>query len=83
MARTTMNDLHNILFEALERTLNPDPEAPLTLESAQIIVKIAETVIASGRAEVDYLKAIGTLNPGGLHEHRIPKTTLFLEKENK
>lgn len=80
--RTSMSDLHNILFEAMERTLNPDPEAPLTVESAQTIVKLAETVIASGRAEVDYLRAIGSLNPGGVHEHEIPKTTLFLEKEN-
>jgi tRNA A37 threonylcarbamoyltransferase TsaD len=79
--RTKMSDLHNILFETMERTLNPDQATPLTTESAMTIVKLAETVIAGGRAETEYLRAMVSLNPGGMHDSQMPKTTLFIENK--
>ena len=80
MARTSMKDLHNILFEAMERTLNPEPESPLSVEQAHTIVKIAETVISAGRAEVEYVKAMGAMNPGGMPPGQEVQPALFLLK---
>ena len=76
MARTSMKDLHNILFEAMERTLNPDEEAPISVDQVKSLVVLAETVIDAGRAETEYIQVLAELPQAVPSTH----TALFLQE---
>lgn len=78
MARTTLSDLHSTLFEAMQLTLHPEDDHPFTAEQAGTLVSLAQTVIQAGRAEVEYVRAIASLNPGGLPHGQQVKSSLFL-----
>lgn len=78
MARTSMNDLHTHLFDIIERLKDPDEATPMDKETAMTIVKVAETVIQAGRAEVEYLRAVSDM-PMSMGLSEPTKPTLFLK----
>lgn len=78
MAKTSIKDLQCVLFDAMYRTLNPDPDAPFTTEQARTIVSLAETVVDAGRAEIEYLKALSHMSVGA----QDAPTALFLNEKN-
>jgi hypothetical protein len=53
----TLEDLREHLFETLKDLRNK--ESPMSIERARAISEVAQTVINSAKAEVDYLKASG------------------------
>jgi len=71
-----MKDLHNILFLAMERTLDPDEEAPISVDQVKSLVALAKTVIDAGRAETEYLQVLAEL-PQAVPSTR---TALFLQE---
>lgn len=60
MANNTLEDLREHLFETLKALR--DKESPMSIERARAISDVAQTVINSAKAEVDYLKASGEAN---------------------
>lgn len=56
MAKNSMTDLRNHLFETMEAL--KDKEEPMELDRARAIVGVAQALIDSAKVEVDYLKAI-------------------------
>jgi len=59
MAKNKMSDLRDHLFETLEGL--KDKESPMELDRAKAVCQVAQTVINSAKAEVDYLRAAGEL----------------------
>jgi hypothetical protein len=59
MAKNTITDLRDHLFETLEGL--KDKEAPLELDRAKAICQVAQTIINSAKIEVDYLETAGEL----------------------
>ena len=55
--KNRMTDLRNHLFETLEAL--KDADAPMELERAKTISRVAQTIIESAKVEVDLVKAIG------------------------
>jgi hypothetical protein len=53
----TLDDLREHLFATLESLR--DKQQPMDLERAKAISEVAQTVINSAKAEVEYAKAIG------------------------
>ncbi len=53
----TLEDLREHLFAALEGLR--DKDKPMELDRAKAISDIAQTVINSAKAEVDYIRAVG------------------------
>ena len=67
MARNKISDLRNHLFETLE--MLKDQDDPMDIERAHAIAKVADSIIASAKIEVDFTKATG-----------IPTTSTFIEQ---
>ncbi len=55
--KNKIEDLRNHLFETLESL--KDKEAPMELERAETIAKVAQVIINSAKVEVDFLKHTG------------------------
>jgi hypothetical protein len=58
MAKNTMTDLRNHLFETLEAL--KDEDNPMETERARAISLVADKLIASAKVEVEFLKATGS-----------------------
>lgn len=56
MAKNTMTDLRNHLFEVMEAL--KDDEKPMDIERAKAVVNVAQTIINSAKVEVEFLEAI-------------------------
>jgi hypothetical protein len=54
----TLEDLRSHLFDTLRGLKNK--EEPLEIERAKAISDVAQTIINSARAEIDYVKVTGT-----------------------
>jgi hypothetical protein len=54
----TLEDLRGHLFDTLRGLKNK--EEPLEIERAKAISDVAQTIINSARAEIDYVKVTGT-----------------------
>jgi hypothetical protein len=52
-----MTDLRNHLFETLEAL--KDKEAPMEIDRARAISKVAQTIIESAKVEVQFIKEMG------------------------
>ena len=56
MARNKINDLRNHLFEVIE-LLKDEEQTHMTIEKAEAISHIAQTIINTAKVEVDYIRA--------------------------
>lgn len=54
--KNTMTDLRNHLFATIEHLL--DEDAPLDLERAKTVADVAQVIVNSAKAEVDFLRAL-------------------------
>lgn len=76
MARNTLTDMNNLLFEMAERILHPDADdKPVDLEQARTLCKIAETVIDNGRVQLEYIRLMDEVAPGAI---QLPTPQAFL-----
>lgn len=57
MPKNKIEDLRNILFETMERLLDPDDE--LDIDRAKTVRDVAQVVVNSAKVEVDFLKVTG------------------------
>lgn len=57
MAKNKINDLRDHLFEVIEKLQEGDES--MSIEKAQTISMVANTIINSARAEVEYMKVSG------------------------
>jgi len=81
MPKTKMSDLREHLFEVLERLKDPEPETPMDIDTAKAIVRVAETIIDSGRVENDYVNALSKLYANGTAGiYKDNQSSLFLLK---
>lgn len=55
--KNTIEDLRNHLFEVIERLKEGDESMPL--ERAETIASVADAIIRSARAEVDFMRVTG------------------------
>jgi hypothetical protein len=62
----TITDLRGHLFDTLRRL--KDKDNPLEIERARAISDIAQTIINSAKAEVDYLRVAGGKGSGFIPE---------------
>jgi hypothetical protein len=56
MARNKINDLRDHLFEVIE-LLKDEEQTHMTIEKAEAISHIAQTIINTAKVEVDYIRA--------------------------
>lgn len=63
MAKNTMADLRDHLFETIEMLKERDN--PMCVEVAKAICDTAQTIINSAKVEVDLVKAVGGSAPAG------------------
>lgn len=66
----TITDLRGHLFDTLRRL--KDKDNPLEIERARAISDIAQTIINSAKAEVDYLRVAGGKGSGFIPEVTVP-----------
>lgn len=59
MAKNTIADLRDHLFETLEAL--KDKDAPMELDRAKAICQVAQTLINSAKVEVEYIETAGEL----------------------
>lgn len=57
MAKNKINDLRDHLFEVIEKLQEGDEN--MSIEKAQTISMVANTIINSAKVEVEYVKATG------------------------
>lgn len=58
----TISDLRNVLFKTLEALA--DKENPMELDRAKAINDTAQVIINSAKAEVDFIRAVGSSDTG-------------------
>lgn len=68
--KNKMSDLRDHLFDVLERLKDPDPATPMTIETAKMIVDVADTLVDTARVENDYLHNLSKLYPEGLPQNQ-------------
>ena len=61
--KNKINDLRDHLFATLEAL--QDADNPMDLDRARTIADVAQVVVNSAKAEVDYLKVTGALTGSG------------------
>lgn len=61
MAKNSIKDLRDHLFETIEAL--KDPDAPMDLARAAAISDVAQVIINSAKVEVDLLKAVNGSTP--------------------
>lgn len=83
MAKNTIADLRDHLFEVLEGL--KDKDEPMDLDRARAVASVAQTLINAAKVEVDMVRAVGAIQPsqffGGIREESrelpvIPRKTL-------
>jgi hypothetical protein len=57
MAKNSISDLRDHLFETLERL--KDKDEPMELDRAKAICQVSQVIINSAKVEVDYLETVG------------------------
>lgn len=61
--KNKIEDLRNHLFETLEAL--KDDEKPMDIERAKVIADVAQVIVNSAKAEVDFMRAIGSMKGTG------------------
>ena len=72
--KNKIGDLRNHLFETIEAL--KDPEKPMDIDRAQAISKVATTIIATARVELDAYELLGEGEPAAFFpeaDDKIPK----------
>lgn len=59
MARNKINDLRNLLFEQIEKMMDPDCNLAEEKEKSEVICKLAQVIVLSAKVEVEFFKASG------------------------
>lgn len=59
MPRNKINDLRNLLFEQIEKMMDPECDLGTEKEKAEVICKLAQVIVMSAKVEVDFFKASG------------------------
>jgi len=81
MAKNTIKDLRDHLFETLE--MLKDTDAPMDLERAKAIVDVSQTIINSAKVEVDLVKAVNGSNPASKAFFNLPEEDRLLPPGRK
>ena len=63
MAKNTLADLRNHLFETLEAL--KDKDEPMAIDRAKAVSEVAQTIINTAKVEIQYLEATGQENSQG------------------
>jgi hypothetical protein len=75
--KNKLSDLRNHLFESIEMLKSGEME----IDKAQAINGLAQTLVASAKVEVDYIKSVGGMNDrSGFIEGETQPTQLRLAK---
>lgn len=73
MAKNTIKDLRDHLFETIEAL--KDPDKPMEITRAQAISDVAQTIINSAKVEVDMIKAVSGSSVGDRKFFGVPEET--------
>ena len=69
--KNTLTDLHNHLFETLEKLT--DPDEPLDVERAKAVCRVADTLIESAKVELQFMELMGKEEPSQFfHGKQLP-----------
>lgn len=64
MPKNKIEDLRNLLFETMERLIDPDDDS-MDLEKAETVASVAQVIVNSAKVEVEYVKAVGAATAAG------------------
>jgi hypothetical protein len=64
MPRNKLEDLRNHLFEQLERLTDDELDLDKEVQRADAMCKIGNVLVQSAKAEIDFLRMIGTEGTG-------------------
>lgn len=78
MAKNKITDLRDHLFETIE--LLKDRDNPMALDRAEVISKVAQTIINAAKVEVDLVKALDASAPGSASFFNLPEENRDLSK---
>ena len=74
MAKNTLADLRNHLFETLEAL--KDKDEPMDVNRARAVCEVAQTLINTAKVEVQYLEATGQENSGDFFDEKKQRPAL-------
>lgn len=66
MTTPTITEVRSILLDTLKDLR--DPNKPMDLDRAKTVVQVAQTLIDSGKVEVEAMKALGAISGSGFIE---------------
>jgi len=74
MAKNTLADLRNHLFETLEAL--KDKDEPMAIDRAKAVSEVAQTIINTAKVEIQYLEATGQENSGDFFDEKKQRPAL-------
>ena len=74
MAKNTLADLRNHLFETLEAL--KDKDEPMAIDRAKAVSEVAQTIINTAKVEIQYLEATGQENNGDFFDEKKQRPAL-------
>jgi hypothetical protein len=78
MAKNTMQDLRNHLFETLEAL--KDEEKPMDIERAKAVCQISQQLIESAKTEVKFMEVTGNTVDGNFFDRATARPQLTTGK---
>lgn len=79
MAKNTIADLRDHLFETLEAL--KDPDAPMDIERARAVADISQAIINTAKVEIDLVKAVNGSSPGSRKFFNMPEESRDVQSE--
>jgi len=80
MARNTIKDLRDHLFETIERL--KDEESPMEVDRAKAICEVSQAIINSAKVEIDLMRAASATRPASQEFFNMPKEERMLPPTN-
>lgn len=70
MAKNTIADLRDHLFEVMEAL--KDKDDPMDIARAQAVVSVSQAIIGTAKAEIDLVRAVNAVGPGSRGFFNLP-----------
>jgi hypothetical protein len=79
MAKNTIADLRDHLFETLE--MLKDPDKPMDIERARAVADVSQAIINTAKVEIDLVKAVSASAPGSRRFFNMPDESRDVQHE--
>lgn len=79
MAKNTIADLRDHLFETLE--MLKDPDKPMDIERARAVADVSQAIINTAKVEIDLVRAVSGSAPGSRKFFNMPEESRDVQPE--